>query len=56
MESRSIEETMSEENKHLIELLNDMYQSQSIDFKQRYRENYFGLLEYLVNGEYIRNI
>ena len=43
-------ETMNEENKQLIELLNDMYQSQSSDYKQRYRENYFDLLEYLTNS------
>ena len=41
---------MNEENKQLIELLNDMYQSQSSDYKQRYRENYFDLLEYLTNS------
>ena len=38
---------MQERNKQLIELLNDMYHSQSSDFKQRYRENYFEILEYL---------
>lgn len=41
------ETTMQERNKQLIELLNDMYHSQSSDFKQRYRENYFEILEYL---------
>lgn len=38
---------MDELQKRRIELLNDMYQSQSEEFKKQYRDNYFELLQYL---------
>ena len=40
---------MDESRRQLIERLNDMYQSQGSEFKSRYRENYFELLEFIMN-------
>ena len=40
---------MTDVQKELIEVLNDMYQSQSAEFKKQYREHYFALLEYLTD-------
>ena len=40
---------MDEHTKQLITMLNDMYQSQSDEYKSRYRENYFELLQHLVS-------
>jgi hypothetical protein len=52
---------MDEHTKQLITMLNDMYQSQGDEYKSRYRENYFELLQHLVSprvyisgGEIIR--
>jgi uncharacterized protein (UPF0276 family) len=53
---------ISDRQKDLIERLNDMYQSQSLEYRNRYATNYFDLLEYIMNpyevritGEQIRN-
>ena len=40
---------MDESRRQLIERLNDMYQSQCSDFKSRYRDHYFELLEFIMN-------
>ena len=40
---------MDESRRQLIERLNDMYQSQGSDFKSRYRDHYFELLEFIMN-------
>ena len=40
---------MDEQTKQLITLLNDMYYSQSDEYKSRYRENYFELLRHLMS-------
>jgi hypothetical protein len=40
---------MNERQRQLIERLNDMYQSQSSEFKSRYRDNYFELLDFIYN-------
>lgn len=40
---------MDEHTKQLITMLNDMYQSQGDEYKSRYRENYFELLQHLVS-------
>lgn len=40
---------MNERQRQMIERLNDMYQSQSSEFKSRYRDNYFELLDFIYN-------
>ena len=40
---------MDEQTKQLITMLNDMYYSQSDEYKSRYRENYFELLRHLMS-------
>ena len=40
---------MDEHTKQLIAMLNDMYCSQGDEYKSRYRENYFELLQHLVS-------
>ena len=40
---------MDEHTKQLITMLNDMYYSQGDEYKSRYRENYFELLQHLVS-------
>ena len=50
---------MNEQQKRLVEMLNDMYQSQGGEYKSRYRDNYFELLQHIIspsayiNGEEI---
>ena len=40
---------MNERQRQMIERLNDMYQSQSSEFKSRYRDNYFELMDFIYN-------
>ena len=40
---------MDEHTKQLITMLNDMYHSQSDEYKSRYRENYLELLRHLIS-------
>jgi hypothetical protein len=40
---------MDEHTKQLITMLNDMYYSQGDEYKSRYRENYFELLQHLIS-------
>ena len=40
---------MNEHTKQLITMLNDMYCSQGDEYKSRYRENYFELLQHLIS-------
>jgi hypothetical protein len=40
---------MNEQQKHLVAMLNDMYHSQSDEYKSRYRDNYFELLQYITS-------
>lgn len=40
---------MDEHTKQLITMLNDMYCSQGDEYKSRYRENYFELLQHLIS-------
>ena len=40
---------MNEHTKELITMLNDMYYSQSDEYKSHYRENYFELLYHLIS-------
>ena len=40
---------MYEHTQQLITMLNDMYHSQSNEYKSRYRENYIELLQHLIN-------
>ena len=39
---------MEEHQRILIDKLNAMYQSQSLEYRQQYRDEYFSILEYLV--------
>ena len=40
---------MDEHTKQLITMLNNMYHSQSDEYKSRYRDNYFELLRHLIS-------
>jgi hypothetical protein len=40
---------MDKHTKQLITMLNDMYYSQGDEYKSRYRENYFELLQHLIS-------
>ena len=40
---------MDEHTKQLITMLNDMYYSQGDEYKSRYRENYFELLQQITS-------
>lgn len=40
---------MNEQQKRLVEMLNDMYQSQGGEYKSRYRDNYFELLQHIIS-------
>ena len=40
---------MNEQQKRLVTMLNDMYQSQSDEYKSRYRDNYFELLQHIIS-------
>lgn len=42
---------MTAEQKRMIDILNDMYQSQGVDFRNEYRDNYFELLQYIIFGD-----
>lgn len=45
---------MNEQQKRLVAMLNDMYHSQSDEYKSRYRDNYFELLQHIISpGAYI---
>lgn len=44
---------MNEQQKRLVEMLNDMYHSQDKEYKSLYRDYYFELLQYIINGEKI---
>ena len=39
---------MNEQQKRLVEMLNDMYYSQGDEYKSRYRDNYFELLQHII--------
>lgn len=39
---------MNEQQKRLVTMLNDMYHSQSDEYKSRYRDNYFELLQHII--------
>ena len=39
---------MTEQQKLLVTELNDMYHSQSNEYKSRYRDNYFELLQHII--------
>jgi len=49
---------INENQRTLIEQLNSMYQSQSLEYRKQYRDEYFSILEYLVQrpDEYIVSI
>lgn len=38
---------MNEQQKRLVAMLNDMYYSQGDEYKSRYRDNYFELLQHI---------
>ena len=40
---------MNEQQKRLVTMLNDMYHSQSDEYKSRYRDNYFELLQHIIS-------
>lgn len=40
---------MNEQQKHLVAMLNDMYCSQGDEYKSRYRDNYFELLQHIIS-------
>ena len=40
---------MNEQQKRLVAMLNDMYHSQSDEYKSRYRDNYFELLRHIIS-------
>jgi len=40
---------MTEQQKLLVTMLNDMYHSQSDEYKSRYRDNYFELLQHIIS-------
>ena len=40
---------MTNKQKEIINLLNAMYCSQSIDYQKQYSDNYFRILEFVVN-------
>ena len=40
---------MTKKQKEIISLLNAMYCSQSIDYQKQYSDNYFRILEFVVN-------
>ena len=40
---------MNEQQKRLVAMLNDMYHSQSDEYKSRYRDNYFELLQHIIS-------
>lgn len=40
---------MNEQQKRLVEMLNDMYHSQDKEYKSYYRNNYFVLLQYIIS-------
>lgn len=40
---------MTKKQKEIINLLNAMYCSQSIDYQKQYSDNYFRILEFVVN-------
>lgn len=42
---------MTAEQKRMVDILNDMYQSQGIEFKEQYRDNYYELLQYIMYGD-----
>lgn len=35
--------------KIIVEYLNEMYHSQSLDYRAKYRKNYFALLNYIIS-------
>ena len=39
---------MTEQSRISIDKLNDMYCTQSAEFRRMYRDNYFHLLEYII--------
>ena len=41
---------MTNKQKETINLLNAMYCSQSIDYQKQYSDNYFRILEFIVNS------
>jgi hypothetical protein len=41
---------MTNKQKEIINLLNAMYCSQSIDYQKQYSDNYFRILEFIVNS------
>ena len=41
---------MTNKQKEIINLLNAMYCSQSIDYQKQYSDNYFRILEFVVNA------
>lgn len=43
---------MDEHTKQLITMLNDMYHSQGDEYKSRYRDNYFELLQHLISPRF----
>ena len=45
---------ISDRQKDLIERLNGMYQSQSLEYRNQYATNYFDLLEYIMNSYEVR--
>ena len=49
---------INENQRTLIDKLNSMYQSQSLEYRKQYRDEYFSILEYLVQSpdEYIVSI
>lgn len=40
---------MNERQKCLVAMLNDMYYSQGDEYKSRYRDNYFELLQHIIS-------
>lgn len=40
---------MNEQQKRLVEMLNDMYHSQDKEYKSYYRNNYFALLQHIIS-------
>lgn len=40
---------MNEQQKRLVAMLNDMYYSQGGEYKSRYRDNYFELLQHIIS-------
>ncbi|MBQ9646135.1 MAG: hypothetical protein IJV24_07250 [Prevotella sp.] len=42
---------MNEKKRTAVDALNEMFWSQSVEFREEYRRNYFTLLEYIVEPE-----